>query len=59
MREVKQLENWTDETFFEPEFLKNTFENNKAYTKIIAKTFHNFCVIEIINEKEVKTHFTF
>lgn len=53
------LENMTDDQYFEPEMLRTSLENNKPYIKIMQKKFHNFKLIEIINECEIKEHFTF
>jgi len=39
--------------------LRTSLENNKPYIKIMGKKFHNYKVIEIMNETEVKEHFTF
>lgn len=39
--------------------LRTSLENNKPYIKIMQKKFHNFKMIEIVNEYEVKEHFTF
>jgi hypothetical protein len=49
----------TDELFFDSEMLRTSLENNKSFVKKIEKTFHNFKVIEVINEFEVKEHFNF
>jgi len=53
------LTNMTDDQYYEPEQLRTSLENNKPYVKIMQKKFHNFKLIEILNEFEVKEHFTF
>jgi hypothetical protein len=49
----------TDELFFGAEMLRTSLENNSSILKLIAKSYHNFKVIEVINEFEVKEHFNF
>lgn len=39
--------------------LRTSLENNKPHVRNMQKKFHNFKMIEIINEREVKEHFTF
>lgn len=53
------LENMTDDQYFDPEMLRTSLENNKPYIKIMPKKYHNFKLIEIVNEIEIKEHFTF
>lgn len=48
-----------DEQFFEADMLRTSLENNQPYIKVMTKTFHNFKMIEIANEYEVKELFTF
>lgn len=59
LKSIEPLENVTDDTYFEPEMLRTSLENNKTYIKVMQKKFHNFKLIEIMNEFEVKEHFTF
>ena len=54
LREIKAVEGYSDEKFYDPEFLKATFEGNKPYTRILGKTFHRYKMIEIMSEREVK-----
>jgi hypothetical protein len=39
--------------------LTTSLENNTAYLKIVQKTFHEFKMVEIVNEKEILEHFRF
>ncbi len=39
--------------------LTTSFQNNVAYTSLVEKKFHNFKLIEILNESEIKEHFRF
>lgn len=59
LKSIEPLENVTDDSYFEPEMLRTSLENNKSYIRVMQKKFHNFKLIEIINEIEVKEHFTF
>ena len=45
--------------FFEEDFLKPTFEGNKPFTSLVGKSYHNFKIIEIINEEEVRELMSF
>jgi len=45
--------------FFEEDLLKPTFTGNKPFNSLVAKTFHNFKVIEVINEEEIRELITF
>jgi hypothetical protein len=53
------IPDYKDEDFFDPEMLATSLGNNKAYTSLVEKKFHNFKLIEIINEVEIKEHFRF
>jgi hypothetical protein len=59
LKQKAALENITDEDYYDPEMLRTSLSNNKSHLKILGKTFHNFKVIEIVNEYEIKEHFTF
>lgn len=50
---------WDDQKFYDPEMLKTSLENNTPYISIEQKKFHEFKLIEIMNENEVKEHFSF
>ena len=39
--------------------LATAFMNNVAYTSLVQKAFHDYKLIEIINEYEIKEHFSF
>lgn len=53
------IEGYDEAKFYPPDMLRTSLENNKPYITIMAKKFHNFKMIEIINEFTIKEHFTF
>lgn len=53
------IEGYDENKFYPPDMLRTSLKNNKPYITIMAKKFHNFKMIEIINEFEIKEHFTF
>jgi hypothetical protein len=59
LRQKEAVAEMTDETYFDSEMLRTSLENNKSFLKLLGKTFHNFKVIEVINEFEVKEHLNF
>ena len=48
-----------DKGYYDADQLRTSLSNNTPYISIEKKTFHNFKLIEILNEFEVKEHFTF
>jgi hypothetical protein len=48
-----------DDQYFDEIALRTSLENNTPYIKLVGKKYHNFKLIEIINESEIKEHFTF
>ena len=53
------IEGYEQSKFYPPDMLRTSLGNNNSYITIMGKTFHNFKMIEIINEYEIKEHFTF
>lgn len=53
------VEGYDDDKYFDADMLRTSLENNKAYIRLLGKKFHRFMVVEIMNEYEVKEHFTF
>jgi CTP-dependent riboflavin kinase len=59
LRNKDPIVGYDEKTFFDPSMLSTSLENNMAYLSIVNKTFHEFKVVEIINEREVRDHFSF
>jgi hypothetical protein len=53
------IEDFGDDQFYDANMLKTSLENNTSFIKQQKKKFHKFKVVEIINEREIKEHFTF
>jgi hypothetical protein len=53
------LYQYDENTFFDPEQTKSHMKSQVSYIKKNDKSFHEFKLIEIVNEREVKEHLSF
>lgn len=59
MRTRVPIPDYKEEDFYDPALLSTSLENNTTYLKLTNKAFHEFKVLEILNETEVLEHFSF
>lgn len=59
LKSIEPVEGIDDSTFFDPNQTKAHMKSQVSYIKKTPKTFHEYKLIEIINEREVKEHLSF